>query len=105
MNHEESNCGITRALEVIGGKWTLLVVRDLLSGPCRFSSLESSLAGISPRTLALRLKELEAEGIVTRDCSSGHPVYALTDRGRELNGILDSMRVWGDAKTPAAELR
>jgi DNA-binding HxlR family transcriptional regulator len=97
MQHEESNCGIAKALDVIGGKWTLLMVRDLLAGPCRFSSLEANLAGISPRTLAARLRELEAEGIVTRDCSTGHPVYALTERGRELNGILESMRQWGEA--------
>jgi DNA-binding HxlR family transcriptional regulator len=98
MNTEESNCGISRALDIIGGKWTLLIVRDLLAGARRFSELENSLDGISPRTLAARLKELETDGVVTRDCSSGHPVYALTERGCELNGILDSMRSWGEAR-------
>jgi DNA-binding HxlR family transcriptional regulator len=95
MNHDTSNCGVTRALDVIGGKWTLLIVRDLLDGPCRFSALEASLAGISPRTLALRLKELEADQIVTRDCSSGHPVYTLTERGTKLHGIVEQMETWG----------
>ena len=100
MEPQESTCGITRALEVIGGKWTLLIVRDLLSGPRRFSELEGSLQGISPRTLAARLKELELDGVITRDCGSGHPVYSLTDRGCHLNGILEQMRSWGEAASP-----
>jgi DNA-binding HxlR family transcriptional regulator len=99
MEHESSTCGISQALATIGGKWTLLIVRDLLQGQRRFSELEESLNGISPRTLAARLKELEADEIVTRDCSSGHPIYALTERGRSLSAILDQMRQWGNAKT------
>lgn len=93
-------CGITKTLETIGGKWTVLIVRDLLESPCRFSELEHSLYGISPRTLAMRLKELENEGVLTRDCSAGstHPVYHLTDKGRSLSKILDQMREWGEAK-------
>lgn len=97
MQADSSNCGITKALDTIGGKWTLLIVRDLLEGPRRFCALEDSLAGISPRTLAIRLKELEADGVITRDCSTGHPVYTLTEHGQRLNGILEQMRVWGDA--------
>ncbi|MBW4061619.1 helix-turn-helix transcriptional regulator [Candidatus Saccharibacteria bacterium] len=98
MEEQESTCGIAQALAVIGGKWTLLIVRDLLAGERRFSVLEESLSGISPRTLAARLKELETDGIVTRDCSTGHPIYALTDRGVGLSAILDQMRAWGEAK-------
>jgi DNA-binding HxlR family transcriptional regulator len=92
--------GITKTLEVIGGKWTMLIVRDLLGGPRRFSELEGSLAGISPRTLAARLKELEQDEILKRDCSSGsaHPIYCLTDRGRSLQRILVQMREWGDKR-------
>jgi DNA-binding HxlR family transcriptional regulator len=92
-------CGVTKALEVIGGKWTLLIIRDLLEGPRRFGALESSLEGISPRTLAIRLKELEADGVLQRDCSAGeaHPVYRLTAKGRSLSAIVDQMRVWGEA--------
>jgi len=91
-------CAITRTLQVIGGKWTVLIVRDLLDGPNRFSDLESSLEGISPRTLAIRLKELEHDGIVQRDCSGGpaHPIYRLTDKGHSLSRILDQMRAWGE---------
>jgi DNA-binding HxlR family transcriptional regulator len=96
----KTDCGITKALEVIGGKWTLLIVRDLMETPCRFGELEASLEGISPRTLAIRLKELEQDGVLTRDCSAGpsHPVYRLTGKGRSLNHILDQMRAWGEAK-------
>ena len=97
MNQQEQHCGISRALETIGGKWTLLIVRDLLQGARRFSELETSLAGISPRTLAARLKELETDGVITRNCDTGHPVYSLTERGCQLNGILESMRMWGEA--------
>ncbi len=94
---DQTSCGITKTMEVLGGKWTILIVRDLLEGERRFSELEHSLTGISPRTLAYRLKELEEDGIVTRDCGTGHPVYALTARGHSLHGILDQMRHWGNA--------
>lgn len=101
MNNKQplSECGVSRALEVIGGKWTLLIIRDLLDAPRRFGELEHSLEGISPRTLALRLKELEHDGVLTRDCSQGpsHPIYRLTQRGRSLQRILDQMRGWGEA--------
>ena len=96
MNHEIS-CGIAKTLEVLGGKWTILIVRDLLEGPRRFSELEHSLAGISPRTLAARLKELENDGILDRNCDSGHPVYSLTERGRTLHTILNQLKRWGDS--------
>lgn len=96
---KQTDCGITKALEVIGGKWTLLIIRDLMERPRRFGELEDSLTGISPRTLAIRLKELEADGVLTRDCSAGpsHPVYRLTTKGRSLNDILVQMRSWGEA--------
>lgn len=92
--------GITKTLEVIGGKWTMLIVRDLLDGPRRFSELEGSLSGISPRTLAARLKELEQDSILKRDCSAGpaHPIYCLTERGRSLQRILEQMRDWGESR-------
>lgn len=91
-------CGISKALEILGGKWTLLIIRDLLDGPRRFGELEHSLDGISPRTLAIRLKDLERDGILCRDCVAGptHPVYVLTEKGRSLNQIIDQMRRWGE---------
>lgn len=97
-NQPDETCGIGKALDILGGKWTLLIIRDMLEKPRRFSELETSLVGISPRTLALRLKELEQDGVLTRDCSAGaaHPVYCLTERGRSLQKIIDQMRLWGE---------
>jgi DNA-binding HxlR family transcriptional regulator len=102
-NSKGDDCGIAKALDIIGSKWTILIVRDLLDGPRRFGELERSLEGISPRTLALRLKELEQDEILRRDCSAGefHPVYELTDKGRSLHEILDQMRAWGNTKVSA----
>lgn len=95
----QKTCGVTRALEVIGGKWTMLIVRDLMEAPRRFGELEHSLGGISPRTLAIRLKELEHDGVLERDCSAGpaHPVYRLTEKGTSLSAILEQMRRWGES--------
>lgn len=98
--NDHTGCGITKTMEILGGKWTILIVRDLLEGERRFSELEHSLTGISPRTLAIRLKELEEDSIITRNCATGHPVYSLTERGHSLHGILDTMRHWGEAATP-----
>ena len=77
------------------GKWTLLLVRDLAEGRSRFCELERSLAGISPRTLSLRLRALEDEGIVERQTYAEVPPrveYSLTEKGRELVPIIDDMR-------------
>jgi len=100
---DHGQCGIARTLEIIGGKWTTLIVRDLLEGPRRFGELEQSLSGISPRTLAARLRELERAGVLERQCPEhAYPVYALTDKGRSLSTILDQMRAWGQTH-PLAE--
>lgn len=95
--HQDTDCGVTKALNIIGGKWTLLIIRDLLTAPRRFSELEHSLAGISPRTLALRLKELEQDDIISRQvpASGGHASYCLTEKGRSLQRIIEQLRTWG----------
>src|SRR5947209_9093925 len=80
-------CPVCRTAEIVCGKWTLLVIRDLAEGRSRFCELERSLAGISPRTLSLRLRALEEEGIVERQTYPEVPPrveYALTDTGRAL---------------------
>ena len=88
-----------RTAEVVCGKWTLLLVRDLAGGCSRFCELERSLQGISPRTLSLRLRALEDEGIVERHTFSEVPPrveYALTEKGRALLPIVDGMRSYGE---------
>jgi DNA-binding HxlR family transcriptional regulator len=80
------------------GKWTLLVIRDLADGRSRFCELERSLRGISPRTLSLRLRALEDEGIVERQTFPEVPPrveYALTDKGLALAPLIEDMRAYG----------
>jgi DNA-binding HxlR family transcriptional regulator len=100
-------CGLARAAEIVGQRWTLLILRDLSVGPRRYSDLVTGLPGIPTNTLALRLKELEAEGIVTRTAPSGAErsvVYGLTPRGEELGPALDALSRWGAGgmRTPRA---
>lgn len=95
----ETTCPVCRTAEVVCGKWTLLLVRDLAAGRARFCELERSLAGISPRTLSLRLRALEEEGIVERHNYPEVPPrveYALTEKGRALLPIIDDMRSYGE---------
>jgi DNA-binding HxlR family transcriptional regulator len=94
-----STCPVCRTAEVVCGKWTLLLVRDLAEGTSRFCELERSLAGISPRTLSLRLRALEEEGIVERHTFPEVPPrveYALTEKGRALLPIITNMRAYGE---------
>jgi DNA-binding HxlR family transcriptional regulator len=90
-------CPIARALEVVGEKWSLLIVRDLLAGPQRFTDLERSVAGITPKWLAARLRELTQAGIVVRVPVDGgrEARYALTERGRELAPVVGALALWG----------
>jgi len=91
-------CPVCRTAEVVCGKWTLLVIRDLVEGRSRFCELERSLQGISPRTLSLRLRALEEEGIVERQTFPEVPPrveYALTEKGRALIPIIEDMRAYG----------
>jgi DNA-binding HxlR family transcriptional regulator len=94
----DASCPVCRTAEIVCGKWTLLIIRDLAEGRSRFCELERSLAGISPRTLSLRLRALEEEGIVARRTFSEVPPrveYALTDKGRALVPIVEDMRAYG----------
>src|SRR5256884_1579506 len=98
-NHiDETVCPIARTAEIIGGKWTLLIIRDLASGVKRFNQLERSLHGISPKTLSERLRSLEEEGIIIRQAFAEVPPrveYSLTTKGRDLNIVIESMRSYG----------
>jgi len=93
-----STCPVCRTAEVVCGKWTLLLIRDLADGSSRFCELERSLEGISPRTLSLRLRALEEEGIVERHTYPEVPPrveYALTTKGKALVPLIDDMRRYG----------
>ena len=94
----DASCPVCRTADIVCGKWTLLLVRDLAEGSARFCELERSLSGISPRTLSLRLRALEEEGIVERRTFAEVPPrveYALTDKGRALVPIIEDMRSYG----------
>jgi DNA-binding HxlR family transcriptional regulator len=92
------SCPVAKTLEVIGDRWTLLAVRDLLRGTQRFQDLLGSLPGIAPNILSARLKLMEEHGLIRRTLYSDHPPraeYALTDRGRELGMVVGALAAWG----------
>ena len=92
-------CPVCRTAEVVCGKWTLLLIRDLAEGRSRFCELERSLEGISPRTLSLRLRALEEEGVVERHTFPEVPPrveYALTEKGLALLPLVEDMRAYGE---------
>ena len=94
-----SACPVAQALDVVGEKWTLLILRDLFRHEARrFQDFQTALTGIAPNTLSARLKSLEASGIVSRRLYCQHPPrpeYILTDKGRALGPIVLALRVWG----------
>src|SRR5438034_4466394 len=97
--HDES-CSVAACAEIIGAKWTALLVHDLSEGPRRFSELEHSCAGISPRTLSERLRALEDEDLVIRRSYAESPPrveYQLTEKGAALLPIIAEMRRFGHA--------
>lgn len=89
---------IAAAMEIIGSKWTALILRDLFSGPKRFCELERSVGSINPRTLSQRLDDLESHGIITKQSFAEVPPrteYTLTEKGTELFPVLQQMAAWG----------
>ena len=91
-------CPVARTAEIVSGKWTLLIIRDLATGTKRFSELERSLHGISPKTLSERLSTLEAEGVLRRQMYAEVPPkveYTLTEKGLALVSVIESMREFG----------
>ncbi len=90
---------IAGAMEIIGNKWTALILRDLTTGPKRFTELEKSVGTINPRTLSQRLEDLAAHGIVTKQSFAEVPPrceYSLTKKGRDLIPVLEQMATWGN---------
>jgi DNA-binding HxlR family transcriptional regulator len=100
-------CGVARALDVVGERWALLVVRELLLGPKRFGALSGGLPGMSQNVLSQRLRELQEAGIVRRR-TFGPPAssqgYELTERGRELEPVLHALARWG-SRIPVSSAR
>ena len=91
-------CGLAHAMELVGERWALLVVRDLIPGPKRFTDLRNGLPRIPTNILSARLKELEASGIIQRRLlprPQGSVVYELTDYGRELDDVVLRLGLWG----------
>ena len=98
MKHYGQACAIARALDVVGERWSLLLVRELILGPRRYRDLAAGLPGIPSNVLAARLKELQAAGVVTRrtlPAPADVTVYELTGAGRALQPILDELLDWG----------
>lgn len=98
-----SPCPVAGALDLVGDRWTLLVLRDLLVGKSRYGQFLASPEGISTNLLADRLQRLEAAGLVTAEPYSRHPVrmdYRLTPAGRALEPVVDALAAWGLAHLP-----
>ncbi|MEU0075430.1 winged helix-turn-helix transcriptional regulator [Streptomyces sp. NPDC006332] len=94
-------CSAARALDVVGDRWTLLIVRELLAGPRRYTDLHADLPGVSTDVLASRLKDMERDGLATRrrlPPPGAATVYELTGRGRELLPVLQALGAWGVAE-------
>lgn len=98
MTNKDKNC-VTRTIKIIGSKWTILILRELCEGTKRFGQLQRSLHGISPKTLSLRLKQLEKDDIVKKKVYAEVPLhveYSLTAKGQSLRDIIEKMREWGE---------
>jgi DNA-binding HxlR family transcriptional regulator len=102
MDHDVETaafCGVERAARILGDKWTLILLRDLAQGPHRFSELQASAKGITPRTLVARLRMLEAEGLIRRQRFNTLPprvVYSLTPKGCDALPVVEALRAYGN---------
>lgn len=93
-------CPIEKAVTVLDGKWTLLILRELFTGTRRFGEIREALPGISPKTLSERLRGMETQGLVHREVFAEVPLrveYSLTPLGLTLDPIIQSLREWGTA--------
>ena len=106
MKFERSACPITNVLDILGDKWTLLVIRDLVLGKRRYQEFMSSPEKMASNILADRLKRLEAGGLVTRRTYQGNPPryeYLLTKKGKGLEPVLEAIIVWGQKLYPGTK--
>lgn len=100
MINDHTDCGVTKALRIIGSKWSLHILHKLCDEKKRFGELQKALDGISPRTLSYRLKELEQEGIVKKKVFPVIPLhveYSLTPKGQALKDIFKQIEHWGNS--------
>jgi DNA-binding HxlR family transcriptional regulator len=98
VKDEEIECSIEKALHIIGGKWSFLVLKELFEGTKRFGELQKAIKNISPNALTNTVRHLEENGIVTRTAYPTVPVtveYSLTEKGQSLHKILKEMKLWG----------
>jgi DNA-binding HxlR family transcriptional regulator len=98
------DCAVERALAVVGAKWTLVVLHNLMAGSKRFSELQRDIPAASPKMLTMRLRDLEQLGLLTRKIYAEVPPrveYQLTPQGRSLRPILGSIEKWGRSLRPA----
>jgi len=99
-SYGQSDCPVARALDAIGERWSLLILRDLFrKGPLRFQQLEAGLESVAPNTLSARLKALEAKGVIGMRLYETHPPryeYFLTDKGKALGPVLKALHNWGE---------
>jgi DNA-binding HxlR family transcriptional regulator len=98
-SYRQKNCPVAKTLDLIGERWSILILRDLyLRGPRRFQDFQESLAGVAPNTLSARLKEMEASGVIERKLYNERPLrleYHLTEKGKSLGPVVKALRDWG----------
>lgn len=102
--HCGKHCGVAKTIKIIGSKWTLLILHNIMEGNNRFGQLLRVLEGISTKTLSVRLQEMERDGIITRKVYAEVPLhveYFLTAKGMSLHGIIDQLAAWGDSTLQA----
>lgn len=100
MNIHDKAC-VMKTLKIIGSKWTILLLRELFEGTKRFGELQKALEGISPKTLSLRLKQLEKDRIIKKKVFAEIPLhveYSLTPRGQSLSNIIEKIKEWGETR-------
>lgn len=96
---EKGQCTVAKTTKIIGSKWTLLILHNIMEGYTRFGQLQRRLTGISTKTLSVRLQEMEKAGMIKRKVYAEVPLhveYSLTERGKSLKGIIDQMAAWGE---------
>src|SRR5260221_4313 len=99
MKTNHMHCSVAKTLKIIGRRWTMLLLHNLFEGKNRFGELERALEGVSPKTLSLRLKELEKDGIIAKKIFAEVPLhveYSLTEKGKSLKEIFSALEQWGE---------